>query len=415
MIVAAALGVLILGGTIFYLLIVVATGRVRNRESARAPHPRPSISFLKPLSGLDLGLERNLTSFFQVDYPDFEILFGVHTLDDPAAGVAERLIERYPQVRARRLVIGEPDLRTSPNRKVHTLTGLAEQAAGELLVVSDSDIFVSPDCLDRIAADFSDPKAGVLTCPYRGVGGGSLWSELEAIGMNTEFWGGVFVAQMLGPMDFAVGPTMAVRRACLDELGGFEAYRGYLAEDFVIGRDAREKGWNVALSSHVVQHRIGSQPFARNLRHRLRWYRSTRRSRPAGYLAQVFTYPLVFALGLLLWSGGAASAWGLAAVCACARVASAWAMARFLGQRTGPRFWLLLPFQDALSFLVWLGAFFGNRIVWRDYEFHLTKDGRLRPCATAGDPEGIASRMWSISRYGSFPEISSRPRMFESV
>ena len=378
MIVAAALGALTLGGTIFYLLIVAAIRRVRNRAPEALPHPSPSISFLKPLSGLDLGLGENLTSFFEVNYSDFEILFGVHTSDDPAAGVAERLIQEHPQVRARLLVIGEPDLRASPNRKVHTLTGLAEQAAGELLVVSDSDIFVSPDCLDRIAADFADPNVGVLTCPYRGVGGGRLWSELEAIGMNTEFWGGVFVAQMLGPMDFAVGPTMAVRRACLDELGGFEAYRDYLAEDFVIGRDARAKDWEVALSSHVVEHRIGAQAFGPNLKHRLRWYRSTRRSRPAGYLAQVFTYPLVFALGLLLWSAGAAWVWGLAAVCACARVAAAWAMARFLGQRTGPRFWLLLPFQDALSFLVWLGAFFGNRIVWRDHAFHLTKDGRLR-------------------------------------
>lgn len=373
-----AAAAVVVGGTAFYLFAVAAVRRLRARPTPSSREPPPSISVLKPLAGRDLGLEENLSSFFALDFPDYELLFGVYTDDDPAKPFVERLIAAHPGIAARLLVVGEPPLDRFPNRKVFTLDRLAREASGEVLVVSDSDILVRPDSLRRIAADFTDPKVGVSTCPYRAAGGPSLWSELEALGMNTEFWGGVFVAEMLSPMDFAVGPTMAVGRECLEDLGGFEAYRDYLAEDFVIGRDAREHGWRVVLSAETVEHRIGSQDFVDNFKHRLRWYRSTRRSRPAGYLAQVFTYPLPFAAALALLVG-APWTWTALVGCLLVRAAAARSTAAFLGEQTRARFWTLLPLQDLLSFATWLGAFFGNRIVWRGREFLLARDGRLRP------------------------------------
>src|SRR5438034_4875368 len=39
------------------------------------------------------------------------------------------------------------------------------------------------------------------------------WSKLEAIGMNTQFLGGVLVARMLEGMKFALGPTIAARKS----------------------------------------------------------------------------------------------------------------------------------------------------------------------------------------------------------
>jgi ceramide glucosyltransferase len=198
--------------------------------------------------------------------------------------------------------------------------------------------------------------------------------------MNTEFWSGVLVAQMLAPMDFAVGPTMAVRRECLEALGGFEAVREYLAEDFVLGRMAREQGYEVLLTRHAVEHRIGSQGLAENLRHRIRWQRSTRRSRPVGYAGEVFTNPLPLAAALVAVAGGAAWAWGIFAACAAMRAAAAAAVARgVLGARLNFEFWALLPLQDAASLAVWLLGFFGRTIVWRGRRFELLPDGRLRP------------------------------------
>ena len=371
LILIAAAGVLVAGGSVFYVLAAVAAARYAGRPPLVRGAATPRLSVLKPLAGVDEGLDENLSSFQQVDYPDFELLFGVREGADPAAAVARG--------RGGALIVaGEPpSLEAYPNAKNWSLIQMGERATGEILVISDSDIRVAPDTLEKIAADFADPHTGVVTCPYRAVAGPSVWSRLEAIGMNTEFWSGVFTAAMLGPMDFAVGPTMAIRRECLAELGGFEATRDYLAEDFVLGNWAQRRGWAVRLSSARVEHRIGAQGFAANFAHRLRWYRSTRRSRPAGYVSQVFTYPLPFAVGLAALTGGAGWALGLGAACVLARIAAGWSTARALGTRLTAGDWALLPVQDVLSFVVWLLAFFGSTVVWRGRRFRLTREGRL--------------------------------------
>ncbi len=370
---------LVSGGSVFYGISVLACRQWRRRELAPAG-PRPTMSILKPLAGLDLGFQENLQGFFELDYPDFELLLGVRSLDDPAVPVAQRLVGAHPDVKARLVVAGEPpSLGAYPNGKNWSLLRMAQQASGDILVISDSDIRSGANDLQALADDFADPRVGVVTCPYRAVPGASFWSRLEAIGMNTEFWAGAMTAQFLGPMDFAVGPTMALRRSCLDEIGGFEVTRDAQAEDFVLGQLAHQAGWKVTLSRVVVEHHIGSQGFRENWQHRLRWYRSTRRSRPWGYLLQVFTYPLPFAIALPWLSGGAAWAWGLLAACTIARLWSAAATASALGDRFitlhNPH---LLLLQDLLSFVVWLCAFHGNTMVWRGKVFTINADGRIR-------------------------------------
>ncbi len=372
----ALLAALAVGGTVFYGLAIVAVAHLlrRSQPSARTAC---KLSLLKPLAGMNAALERSLASFFELSMP--ELILGVHSESDPAFPVAKRLIGRHPALAARLIVSGEPPASADEaNPKVHSLIAMAREATGDIFVISDADILASEDYVEMVAAEFSDPAVGVVTFPYRAVGG-SLWSELEAVGANTEFWAGVAVAQMLGPMDFAVGPTMAVRRECLQAIGGFEATRPYLAEDFVIGKWANEKGWKVKLSRYVVEHHIGAEPFASNLRHRIRWYRSTRRSRPVGYFGQAFTYPLPFAILLAILSP-APWAWVLLATCAALRIGAAVAVAgRLLHVKLSPRFWALLPLQDALSFAVWIAAFFGNTIEWRGRKFVLLPGGRVRP------------------------------------
>jgi ceramide glucosyltransferase len=242
--------------------------------------------------------------------------------------------------------------------------------------MSDSDIRVTPTFLRDIASEFQNPKLGVASCPYRAVAGPSLWTELEAIGMNTEFLSGVVVARMLEGMKFALGPTVTARRQALEDIGGWDRLKDYLAEDFVLGNLAAAQGWSVILSSRVVEHHIGSQPFGANARHRLRWFRSTRRSRPAGYVGQLFTNPLP--LAILLWIVKP-DWWQVVLVTALLRAFAALATAQWiLRDPMTPRTWLLLPAQDLLSFLFWIAGFFGNTIVWRGRRYHLKKDGTFR-------------------------------------
>jgi len=362
---------LVTGSLVYCVLTIIAAIRYRavRPPELRAPMP---ISVLKPLAGVDDGLEENLRSFFEQDYSEFEILFAVRKPDDPAIAVAERLCARYPAVPSRLIVTGEPPY---ANAKVYSLDLMLGAARHDLLVMADSDIRVTRDMLKTIAAEFQDPALGLATCPYRAVPGRSFWNTLEAIGLNTEFIGGVLVARMLDGMKFALGPTIAARRATLAGIGGFDAVKDFLAEDFVMGKLAAERGDGVILSSYVIEHRIGAQGLMANLKHRLRWNRSTRRSRPAGYVGQLFTNPLPLALMLY---AARPEWWPVAAATVVLRAAAGWATAgHVLRDPLTARMFFLVPVQDLLSFAMWVGGFFGNTILWRGRKYYLQADGRF--------------------------------------
>lgn len=370
-VVAAVLLALVAGSFVYCLLVVVAARRYLAARPPRLLRAVP-ISMLKPLHGLDEGLEENLRSYFQQDYPEFEILFAVREAGDPAVAVVEKLRREFPDVRARLLVTGEPPY---PNAKVFSLDVMMAQARYDLLAMTDSDTRAAPQMLARVAAEFQDERLGVATCPYRAVPGRSLWSTLEAIGMNTEFLAGLLVARLVEGVKFAVGPCVVARRETLEGMGGFDRLKDYLAEDFVMGAFAAELGYRVILSSCVIEHRIGRQRLLANLAHRLRWARSTRRSRPKGYAGQLFTYPLPLALLLAVVQP---SWWPVVVLAAVLRSVVAWATAGWvLHDPLTARRWWLLPLQDLASFAFWMAGFFGNTITWRGRRYYLFPDGRF--------------------------------------
>jgi ceramide glucosyltransferase len=289
--------------------------------------------------------------------------------------VVEKLRREYPQVPARLLVAGDSPF---PNAKVHSLNLMTDAAAHDLVVMSDSDTRVTPTLLRTVAAEFQDQHLAIATCPYRAVPGSSFWSRLEATGMNTDFLAGILVARMIEGMRFAVGPTIAARRRLLQAIGGFDRLRNYLAEDFVMGKFAAEAGYGVILSSYVIEHHIGSADLRQNFAHRLRWARSTRRSRPLGYVGQLFTMPIPLALlvGGVNWRW-----WPVLPLTLLLRGLAAYMVSvRVLGAKLN---WLLLPIEDIVSFCFWLAGFFGNTIVWRGRRYRLRSDGRFESIPSA--------------------------------
>ncbi|MCL4794645.1 MAG: bacteriohopanetetrol glucosamine biosynthesis glycosyltransferase HpnI [Bryobacteraceae bacterium] len=369
---AILLGALVAGSWVFCVLVVIAARRYRAERSAPLLAFEP-ISILKPLHGLDDGLETNLRSFFEQDYPSFELLFAAREESDEGLTLARRLALEHPHVPARFFVTGEPPY---ANAKVWSLELMMREARHSLLVMSDSDIRVTPEMLRAVAAEFADPGLGVATCPYRAVPGASFWSTLEAIGMNTEFWGGVLTARLVeGGVHFAIGPTIAARPGAIEAAGGWPRLAQYLAEDFVLGQSAAQAGFGVILSSYVIEHRIGAQRLRPNFAHRLRWNRSTRRSRPAGYAGQVFTNPLPLALALAI---AAPALWWVVIPTALLRAWAAHEVSwRTLRDPLCRRRWWLIPLQDLLSFAFWVAGFFGNTIEWRGRRYRLLADGRF--------------------------------------
>lgn len=371
------LAVVATGGIVYYLIAIYCAYRL-GKERIASPEDLseilPPMSLLKPLHGAEPELERCLESFFLQDYPDYEIIFAVRDISDPAVKVVNLLRQRYPHILITLTCTGEPPY---ANAKVYSLEKMADAAQHPILVITDSDTSVAPDYLKAMARDFASPQVGVVTNLYRGVSGSDLWSKLEALGMTTEFMAGVVVAEELEGMKFALGPSMAVRAECLRAIGGFSMMKDYLADDFVLGNWADRAGWRVVLSTHVINHHASNEGFMNTFRHRLRWNRSSRFSRRDGYLGQGFTYGLDWALILFL----VYSAWwsfGLLLLSLTLRYWLAVQLGVYLlsDHATKSRLWLL-PLQDLISFISWLAGFSGREIVWRNERYRVLVGGRF--------------------------------------
>jgi ceramide glucosyltransferase len=366
---------LLLGSVVYCALAILAAARyLRSGAKSRAQirSSLPPLSVLRPLSGAADNTEANLRSLFEQQYPEFEILLSIHDEADPAALIARRVMAAYPHIPSRLIVAGPSPF---PNAKVWSLRALLPEARHETLVMSDSDIRIDPSGFDTIASELTQPNVALVTCPYRAAGGPRFWSRVEALGLNTEFLGGLLTARMLGGVDFAIGCAIAIRRDDLASIGGLEHLQRYLAEDFMMGNLIHHQGKTVVLSRCIIEHHIGNDGFLTNWKHRLRWARSTRRSRRLGYLGELFTKTT--ALAILLWFAQP-RAWGLALVALLFRAGEQWATGIWvLNDPLVARYWWLLPVEDLASFVTWCLGFFGKTIEWRGRRLILTSDGRF--------------------------------------
>jgi len=358
---------------------------VRNQfSSIRDDAQLPPVSVLKPVHGLEARLRENIESFFRQDYPDYEILFAADEADDAALEVVREVCGRYPHIRTRVLVTGTP----WPNPVVYSFHCLAEAAAHDILVTTDSDVEVDPRYLREIVPPLLDPQVGMVTCVYRGKNAAGFFSGLTAIGMSVEMTAGVLVANLLEGMKFGLGPTTVVRKDALASVGGYTALQDYIAYDFAIGNLIAKAGYRVVLSGHVIDHVVNQKSFRRMWQNQLRWAQTTRYSRPKGH----FGSGLIFAIpyGLLgFLAAGLLGHWGVGIVLLSAAVLNrlleawlvGWIVVRDPQIRRAP--WLY-PLRDLLGFMVWFASYLNLRYVWRDSRFEL-KGTRIALRQTSSD------------------------------
>ena len=364
----------------YLLLVSIACVRFRRyqRSAAAAPCAFPPVTLLKPLCGMEPGLEPHLVSFFEQQYPSFEIVFGARQADDPALGVVRRVSARYPSVPVEIVITGQP---WRPNAKVCSLVKMYERAAYDYLIISDSDVTVGPNYIAEVVQPLLDPNNGMVTCLYRGLPTGGLWSKLEALGMSVEMTSGAIVANLMEGMKFALGPTMAVRRDALDAVGGFEPLADYCADDYMLGRDIAAIGRQVVMSHHVIDHVVINRRLACSVRHQLRWMKSTRFSRHAGHAGTALTFAMSFGL-LGLLGAGALHQWalgvGLLAAAYLNRVilsvVAGWGVVR---DRRALRLAWLYPLRDLMGSAFWCASYWGRRIAWRNEWYRLEDGGRM--------------------------------------
>ena len=241
------------GGSVFSVLCVGAALAVVAGSRRRTGDYTPPVSVLKPVYGVDRGLEANLRSFCEQDYPDFQIVLSLQRDDDPAREMLERLASDYPERVTLAIKNSEPVM----NGKVQNLLIGLEAARHEVLVISDSDTRVPPDYLRTIVAPLADPKVGYVCTLYRIARARNVAEKFELLTINVDFGPSLLFTYWTNAAIFCLGASTAIRRADLDATGGMESLAEFLVEDQEMGRRVIIVGQDHAASAHDDRHDPG--------------------------------------------------------------------------------------------------------------------------------------------------------------
>ena len=378
---------LCLCGYVAYALLSVWAAHVWQR--AQRPIDcawMPPVTILKPVFGADAHAYDNYASFCRLDYPPerMQLIFGALDANDAALAVVRRLQQDFPR---HDIVIVTPPAHIPPagqNLKVSNLYNMLPTAKHELLVMSDSDVRVAPDYLRHVVAPFQPgadgaaSRVGLVTCPYRGFLPESLSARLEALGMGAEFIPGALVGRVTEGMTFAFGSSMALPRRVLAEIGGLEAILDHLADDYLLGYYTQQAGYEVVLTTHLVNNVLGAERFKPMWIRRLRWARTVRAYRPRGHAGAFVTHGT--ALALLFWAAMGANRAGtltLLGILALRVVTSLWIARAYTRDEAVSSNWFLLPFSDLLSAALYVGSYTGRQIIWRGQRFRLRAGGKI--------------------------------------
>lgn len=379
--IAGFFAVLTLASLLYCFLIFRAVRAYARSVRGVLPDFYPPVSILKPVKGIDPEMYAAFASHCRQDYPGaYEILFGVHSADDPAVAAIEQLQREFPGETIRLLVCAQLP---GTNGKVSTLAQMLPEARYEHLLVNDSDIHVTPHYLRRTmpvfaVEDSAKKPVGVVTALYRGRSLSTLGSRLEALGISTDFMAGVLTARwMERGLRFGLGSTLAVTRNALRAIGGFSPLADHLADDYEVGARIYRAGYRVELGREVVETTIPPYRFSEFFGHQLRWARAVRASRSWGYFGLLMTFGLPWALAYVIASAASLESIALLSVMICVRVAVALTVGvAVIGDSGALRDLWLLPLRDFLALGVWFWSFGGNDIVWRGEKFKL-RGGKL--------------------------------------
>jgi ceramide glucosyltransferase len=363
-------------GCVYLWYACHAVERFSRRRVPTAAQRLP-VTVLKPLRGEDSALAENLRSFCRQNYAPFQIVFGVADADDAAVPVVRALISEFPTLD---LTLVIDPRRDGANFKIANLRNMLRAARHPLLIIADSDMRVGPDYLAAVTAPLAESGAassatGLVTCLYRGLSSGGLWSDLASLHINHGFLPQALVAERLGMGAGCFGATMALTRSTLDAAGSLDALANTLADDHALGQAVRRLGLKVELSPYLVDDIVAEASFLGLFRHELRWARTIRLVAPSGFLGSAITYPVPFALLATALGALPLAAPALLALALLSRLVTGWRIDRALGVKRST--WWLLPLRDLLSFAVFIASFFGRRVAWRGGKFRIGRSGQL--------------------------------------
>lgn len=319
----------------------------------------PGVSIVKPLSGLDDELERNVESFYRLDYPEYEVVFSFARRTDPAFEVARRVADRHPSVPSTFVV----DAREAgANAKVNRLAAGIARTRFRYILMADGNVRVCPQFLSRAIALFANGSVGLVSHLFSARGARTFASRLESLYLNGVLSPGTAVLAELLRMPCVVGKSILVSRDALNSIGGIEALRDFLAEDFLLGKLVARAGYQVRLCADRVDTAEVSRSLSAFWSRQRRWAILRKRLGGAAYGGELASSSLPWFVGAAVTGGGriALLAFALYAL----RVALE-AVGLIRARSLRPTDVLLIPVRDLAALALFWAGFFGETTHWR--------------------------------------------------
>lgn len=339
----------------------LAIRRCGRRARVADAAPKPPVTVLRPLRGVDPFDELTLTSGFKLSYPDYELILCCADANDPAAGLARRLIAAHPRTRAR-LLTGENG--TTGNPKLDNLLKGWNASTRDWVLIADCNVLMPPGYIERVLSAWRQDTGLVCAPPIGGMARG-LWAEVECAFLNTYQARWQYTADTVG-LGFAQGKSMLFHRPHFDNVGGIAALGREIAEDAAATKVVRDMGFRVRLVDQPFPQPLGRRSAGQVWSRQLRWARLRRVTFPLFFLPEIVTSS-VFAIA----SGAfAADLAGVEPLAGAGAVASIWfgceaLLARLAGWQLtilSPLAWIV---RDLTLPVLWLQAWAGNSFNWR--------------------------------------------------
>ncbi|APF18100.1 glycosyl transferase family 2 [Caldithrix abyssi DSM 13497] len=371
---------LILGISLIHLAVsaVVTARRMKQKPDLKILNELkslPRISILKPLKGIDDNLELNLRSFFELDYPDYELIFGLQNTDDPALPIVNKLMMAYPGVNAR-IVVENSEIGLNP--KINNLHNMEKYIRGRYVLISDSNTQVKPEFLNYMLAAILKPDVGLVTATIRGIGAKKLAAIFENLHINTYVSPNVFVADALSGIPVVIGKSILISTQLLKRMGGFKAFKNFLAEDYLLGLKTKSLGLKVSTIPIMVDNVNIEWSLKRFINRHTRWAKIRRNMHIHHYFIESVSNPIALAVILALLLHNALGA-GLLLLVTLVKMAHDIYLSRLMKSDLKWYHFFLTPVKDLLISILWFVPFISNTVNWRDNYFKIGKRSELRP------------------------------------
>lgn len=361
----------------YLLFSLIAIERFTYKQPAGDQEFQPPVTIFKPIRGLDPDMAENLRSFCQQDYPEYQVIFGLQDQDDPALDVITRIIREFAH-RDISFIINPR--RHGSNHKVSNLINMYPDAKHDYILIADSDMRVPGNYLTSVMSPFASGRVGAVTCVYSGSARHGIASALNAMFINGWFLPSVLISEMIEKTRYCLGATMVLRREILEEIGGFEALKDHLADDYMLGKMVSDAGYEIHLSHFMVNNIVHEPSFKSLFLHELRWGRTLKTVEPVRYAITFLTDTFILSCltGLMAILFTDQLLWPIAIICLALimRILLHSRVKSILKLDNAGSVWLI-PVRDLLNFIIRVVSFTGSSIHWRDHDFSVDSNGLI--------------------------------------